>query len=318
MIISAYQPVDKRSQEGTNSVASQHRSLLLQSSDPTNNPRIAFRRDLLAQLQVYWKDGIEFLLVGDFNEDYGADPDGISCIASTLSLTHLMSYKHPNEVAPVTYARGVKCLYYALGTPQVTAALVAVGYEAFNERYSSDHRGYFLDLDTSILFGSPTQDLATPTRQKLCTTNLKQNTMYIERLYDVLAAHNSFKCAKRLTFAGDRHAFAERLDKDVTAACIAAEANLKGYGEAAWSVELVTARKRTLALGNFFSTMKSGRDISQLVEDTKQVMTNNWLPPETLQQSSKQWREEKKTCRRSRQGQRRKAWTRNERRDSIT
>ena len=91
MIISAYQPVDKRSQEGTNSVASQHRSLLLQSSDPTNNPRIAFRRDLLAQLQDYRKDGIEFLLVGDFNEDYGANPDGISSIASNLGLTHLMS-----------------------------------------------------------------------------------------------------------------------------------------------------------------------------------------------------------------------------------
>ena len=92
MIISAYQPVDKRSHESTNSVASQHRSLLLQSSDPTNNPRIAFRRDLLAQLQDYRKDGIEFLLlVGDFNEDYGANPDGISSIASTLGLTHLMS-----------------------------------------------------------------------------------------------------------------------------------------------------------------------------------------------------------------------------------
>lgn len=38
MVISAYQPVDKQKKEGTNSVASQHRSLRLQSSDATDNP----------------------------------------------------------------------------------------------------------------------------------------------------------------------------------------------------------------------------------------------------------------------------------------
>ena len=110
MVISAYQPVDKRSREGTNSVASQQRSLLLQAGDPTNDPRTAFRRDLLQQLQTYRQAGIEILLVGDFNEAYGTDPDGISSLTGSLGLTHLMSYHHPSTPPPVTYARGVKCL----------------------------------------------------------------------------------------------------------------------------------------------------------------------------------------------------------------
>jgi exonuclease III len=180
MIISAYQPVNKRNKEGTNSVASQHRSLLLQTGDQTDDPRTAFRRDLLQQLQQYRQEGIEFLLVGDFNEAYGTDPDGISSIAGVLGLIHLMSHRHPHQPAPVTYARGVKCLDYALGTPQVAEAVVAVGYEAFNERFISDHRGYFLDFKTNILFGSPTQDLAAHTRRTLCSSNPKQNTAYIE------------------------------------------------------------------------------------------------------------------------------------------
>ena len=125
MIISAYQPVDKRSKEGTNSVASQHRSLLLQTGDQTDNPRVTFRRDLLQQLQQYRQEGIEFLLVGDFNESYGSDPDGISSIAGTLGLIHLMSLMHPHQPAPVTYARGVKCLDYALGTPRVAESVTA-------------------------------------------------------------------------------------------------------------------------------------------------------------------------------------------------
>ena len=80
MVISAYQPVEKRGKEGTNSVVSQHRSLLLQSSDPTDNPRVAFRRDLLQQPQAYRKYDVEFLLVGNFNEEYDSNPDGISTI----------------------------------------------------------------------------------------------------------------------------------------------------------------------------------------------------------------------------------------------
>ena len=42
IVISAYQPVEKTGKEGTNSVASQHRSLLLQSGDTTDNLRTAF------------------------------------------------------------------------------------------------------------------------------------------------------------------------------------------------------------------------------------------------------------------------------------
>ena len=68
VIVSAYQPVDKRGHEGGMTVASQHRSLLLHSQDTASNPRSAFRRDLLEALRMYKNAGSEILLVGDFNE----------------------------------------------------------------------------------------------------------------------------------------------------------------------------------------------------------------------------------------------------------
>ena len=296
MIISAYQPVEKRRTEGTNSVASQHRSLLLQSSDPTTNPRVAFRRDLLQQLKVHRQDGIEFLLVGDFNEEYRTDPDGISSIASELGLINIMSFKHPHQSAPVTYARcGVKCLDFALGTKRVAESVVSAGYEAFNERFIPDHRGYFFDMDTTKLFGSPTQDLATFTRRQLCTSNAKHNTAYIDKVYELLAAHNVFERAQRLTYIGDRHSAAEAIDKDMTAACLAAERKLPIFGEAAWwSVELASARQRTHVLGKLFSNMKAGRDSTLVIEEARKIMPITWEPPTTIQQSSQQWRSEKK------------------------
>ena len=134
----------------------------------------------------------------------------------------------------------------------MAASLVAAGYEAFNERFISDHRGYFLDLDTNVLFGSPTQELASFNRRQLRTSNIKHNTAYIDRLHKLLEAHNVFERAQQLTYAGDRHSLAEAIDKDMTASCLNAERCLPLFGEAARSIELATARKRTHITGNFF------------------------------------------------------------------
>ena len=207
-----------------------------------------------------------------------------------------MAIRHPHERAPITYARGVKCLDYALGTANVARAVVAAGYGAFNERFISDHRGYFVDLDTKTLFGSPTQDLASPTKRLLKTSNLKHTTSYIENVYDLMIAHNVFERADRLTHAGNCHGFAEALDRDVTAACITAEAKLPLFGEAEWSIELANARKRTHAIGKIFSNMKAGRDVTALIDATKAIMPGNWIPPTSRQQSSQQWRAEKKNA----------------------
>ena len=65
---------------------------------------------------------------------------------------------------------------------------------------------------TSILFGSPTQELATPNKRMLKATNLAQVTTYIDRKYEYLVAHNIFDRAEKLSHLGDRHQFAERID----------------------------------------------------------------------------------------------------------
>ena len=294
MVISVYQPVDKRGKEGTNSVASQQRSLLLQASVPTDNPRVAFRRDLFQTLQSYRRDGFDFLVVGDFNEAYGSDSDRISSIACQFGLINVMNKQHPTLPGSATYARGTKCIDYALGTPHVAETVVAAGYEAFNARFVSDHRGYFIDFNTNALFGSPTQELASYAHRRLRTSNLHQNTAYIEKLYELMQAHNVIERAHRLTHAGDRHTLVEALDRDMTAACLAPEATLPRFGEAAWSSELATARKRTHALGKIFSNVKAGRDTTDLIATTKAIMPTAWVPPTSVQQSSQQWREEKK------------------------
>ena len=160
---------------------------------------------------------------------FGSDPHGISSIAMQVNLEHLMSTRHSTPL-PATYARGRKCLYYALDTQAVAQADINVGFEAFNERMQSDHWAYFIDLDTTLRFGSATQCLSKRVPRMLKTNNLAQMTEYLRTKYRILEDHNVFARAEQLTLPGVKHQFAERLDKDILEASLAAEKALKHYG----------------------------------------------------------------------------------------
>ncbi|KAI2501756.1 hypothetical protein MHU86_12676 [Fragilaria crotonensis] len=139
--------------------------------------------------------------------------------------------------------------------------MIAMGYDPFNARLSSDHR----DFNTDKLFGSPTADLASGKRRMLKANNAAQVTTYINKMYEFLLAHNAFDRGMRLTYPGNRHQFAERLDRDILAASLAAEAAIPQFGEHAWSIELSTARRRVQYLRKCLSMLRTGLDSSGLL-----------------------------------------------------
>jgi hypothetical protein len=134
-----------------------------------------------------------------------------------------MSLCH-SSTPPATYARGRTRLDYALATNHVANALVSAGYESFNSRFPSDHRSYFLNFDTQKLFGTDTQQiLGKHSDRILRSNNVAQTTQYIQAKYDLLLQHNAFARGDQPSQPGEKHEFAERLDRDLVSASIAAE-----------------------------------------------------------------------------------------------
>jgi exonuclease III len=256
-IISAYQVVSTAIVPGSITAASQQQSLLLAAQDSTINPRTAFRRDLSVYIRQCIDKGHEILLLGDFNEPFGTDPDGMPKLATEFQLIDLMASRHSSH-PPATYARGRTRLDYALATIHVASALKRAGYEAFNERFHTDHRAYFLDFDTRDLLGTTTQPLQSPAARILKTNNVAQVTQYIQTKYDILMEHNVFERMERLSHPGNRHAYAERIDKDILAASLAAEKQMQKFGSPAWSLELVKARRKVSHLSKCISMHKTG------------------------------------------------------------
>ena len=292
VIISAYQPIDSGAKAGKITVAAQHRSLLLRSDDNVQNPRTAFRRDLSLCIADYSNKHFEILLVGDFNEPFGADPDGLTKIAGTFKLIDLMSSRHSSS-PPATYARGSKRIDYALGTARFHTSLKRSGYEPFNSRIPSDHRGYFLDFDTATLFGSATQDLAMRANRGLSASNKVQVSAYIRRKYELLQQCNAFERAIQLGNPGNRHAFAERLDRDVLTASLSAEADLPKFDEPAWSVELAHARRKVILLSKMLSVFKTGLDHQTIRQQALEDFAPSFVFPTSPTECSTQLRQAK-------------------------
>jgi exonuclease III len=294
IIYSAYQVVDKKITLGCITTASQQQSLLIQAHDSLTNPRSAFRRDLTTAIQASITSGYQILLMGDFNEAFGSDVDGIQKLATTCGLIDLMTVRH-SSTPPATYARGRTRLDYALATDHIVKALSHAGYEPFNSKFPSDHRAYFFDFDTQQLFGTDTQNLGKHADRILRSNNVTQATQYIKAKYDLLLEHNAFERGEQLTLQGDRHLFAERLDRDVVRASLAAEQQMKKFGAPPWSVALDKARKNVTRLTKCLSMARTGLDTTTLLVSTSQASWDEpFIIPTTIQDCSTQLREAKR------------------------
>jgi hypothetical protein len=241
-------------------------------------------------LQEILTQGDEVLIVGDFNEAFGSELDGMSHLAAEFQLLNLMQTRHKNR-PPATYSRGKKCLDYGLATPRIADALLRCGYECFNARFATDHRAYYFDFDSDVLFGTSTPKLATPSLRVLKSNNIEQVTQYIKLKYDYLMSRNAHRRAEQLSLPGNRHEFAERLDSDVLKASLDAERRTKQFREPAWSVALSKARVKKILLKKWLSMRCTGLDHSQIL--LRDMATHNleMILPDTKQQCKQQLRD---------------------------
>ena len=293
-VISAYQVVTDNPARGTTTAAAQQYSLLIQTRDPIKSPRTAFRRDLMQYIKNCQSLGHEILLTGDFNECINQDQEGMKKVVDECHLVDIMTRCHPGQSLPNTYARGHRCLDYVFATEAVAASVRYAGYEPFNSHFPTDHRPYFIDLATPILFGLQIQPLAKYEPRVLQASNIHQVTEYIEKKHEYLCQHNVFERVQRLLIPGNRHDYAERIDKDVLSASLAAEQKIKIFGEPQWSVKLASARKKAQVIQKQMSMIRTGIANEDIVQSEWSDIGNGEILPMSTRECSTLLRKTKK------------------------
>jgi hypothetical protein len=224
---------------------SQQRSLLAQRNQQDPSPIKHFRKDLNAFLKASHDNNELIILFGDFNEVLGSDSSGISKMARTYDLVDIMHTKHPlPDIA--TYARGRDRLDYVLVSSSIQQAVTSCGYEPFNERFFSDHRGYFVDFDIPSLLGNELQRLAALPFRDVRGKDAKCVTQYVESKDGYLQEHKVYACLERLNqLVEEDPALAESIDRDWLRASLMAGKKARKAKKTWWSTTLAKSRQLT-------------------------------------------------------------------------
>ncbi len=106
-----------------------------------------------------------------------------------------------------------------------------------------------------------------------------------------------FRRVQRLLRPGTRHALAERIDKDIVKASLDAEKRSAHYGEPAWSVALDRARKLVTLLKKCLSMIRTGRNLTPILERDLLRIDQGLLLPSNKQECVTQLREAKRKVR---------------------
>jgi hypothetical protein len=217
------------------------------------HPCKKFHKDLLNFLQACKAQRKELLLAGNFTEALGTNISGMTKICTDLGLVNILRSHHDTEDTP-TYVRGTTRIDYALATPHVAVACTSCGYEPFQYRFPGDHRGMFLDFNTSALFGSARVDLSTPAEREFNSRDKASNRRYINAKFDYLAPYHWFeRLSAQQADPTHNHALAKSLDRDWVRASKHAANQVKKKPRCPFSHQLIAAQKKKNVLQRIVS-----------------------------------------------------------------
>ena len=118
LILTAYQVSQRTGAFGETTAYEQQRALLRQAGKENPNPRREFIKDLRKLLKKHYQASNHIILTGDFNEELGEDPHGITSLVIQFNLIDTYSAILVVDDSP-TYARGQRRLDYILSSKEI-------------------------------------------------------------------------------------------------------------------------------------------------------------------------------------------------------
>ena len=180
-IITTYRVCKKNSTNGECTIRSQQERDLLVDKKKLLDPRDEILKDLSTMICKEHKKGTTIILMGDMNEDIMKGKK----ITTFLANTSMKSIIKPNAegTLPATHDRGSECIdLLAISEQCDDDVVIRSGYLPFYLGNPSDHRGYYCDLDATILFDKVISDVTHPNFRTFNTNNTKKCNKYVHEM----------------------------------------------------------------------------------------------------------------------------------------
>ena len=305
-LIAIYQPCKNTVRDaGPTTTFTQLYSLMAKAGRPNpHRVRKHFTSDLVTFVKKCQANDELVCVGGDFNETLGDDNDGLTKLCSECELQDIHYQRHNVDTHNFrTYIRGSKCIDYVLMDPDLLHSVDAIGYNPFNFRVTGDHRGLFMDVNTSAFFGSPTVPMAPLNARHLNSRRINQIVPYFKELHAELQRHNWFDQIRQLKHQMEEgqqsHALAEKLDKRRIAACQSAAAKLQRYPAPPYSPEIAELRNIESILRLAMSQHANPDDDYSDAMDNLflKLSSNSLVVPESLEEIKQLRKQNKKVLR---------------------
>jgi hypothetical protein len=216
------------------------------------HPRRQFILDSQAWVEHLQAQGHDIILTLDANEPYNPDipvmasplsyqtgvptlakhHDGkLATLVASCGLKDPLALQHPSRPFPASHNHGTnRIIDYILISPVLMPAVLHSGSLSYHSLMHSDHRAYYLDLDSTILFADPAYEIAPMSSRHLCLQDPRVVQKYKEILHEQLAHHNIIERVESLLEASqnntwtDTHTTAyQAIDGVITEAMLYAE-----------------------------------------------------------------------------------------------
>jgi hypothetical protein len=283
-LISAYQVCAKPTNRSGTTAYHQQESLLRQRGikKAKAKPRKYFYRDLNEFIRLCKTRNESTILVGDFNEPMN-ERSSMARISMNHGLVDILFQRNPQLPEPATYARGSNRIDYCLVSPDLVDAVQSCGYEPFQMRIQSDHRGLFIDFYTHLLFGNDTQPLGPAAFRDFTAKCPTDNSKYIAAKHAHLTEQNFFTHLATLqSLPNGDHALAERLDTNLRAAAEAASKSVKRHYKPWWSLAITKARANVDVLRRLQSGLRTHTDVTAVLLTRLEETGSDMILPTTL------------------------------------
>jgi hypothetical protein len=210
------------------------------------DPRKEFITDLIKEIQTIEEDSNNLCIVMmDANKSINDRMGAIRKIMSETSLVDTFSQVAGNPEQLSTYTRDKKRIDYTLTSQHVVPYVSRVGYLAFHESNTSDHRGLFVDISEAIL--DTKVRLTRPTRRHIGSKSkpsiIYRYKQYIHKQFLIHHIYERASEVQRLSkeepITPELRKKINRLDKQIPEKILAAEmSQVPREHESDWSIAI--------------------------------------------------------------------------------
>ena len=180
-IITMYRVCKGQQGSGQCTVRMQQELELIRNNRKQEDPREAILKDLENEITKDHANGIQIILMGDFNEDV-TNGKRVREFLRKTNMRNVLETKHGDK-QPATYDRGRTPLdMIAMSEMIPDDAILQCGMLPFYDGNFSDHRALFCDIDHSYLFTNAHADTTRHIYRRFTTDNVDKTNKYLQQV----------------------------------------------------------------------------------------------------------------------------------------